>query len=86
MERGCLDRDYKLYIISIISSLLHTTLQRKNSKRMIWCPRCKRTSLKPFNDREVVGVSKCGKHVLNNYHTGVKCLLCSYHVCKTETK
>ena len=51
-----------------------------------FCPKCNKHSWTEVNEREFAGISQCRKHVLNRYHTGVKCPLCGYHKCQVVTK
>jgi hypothetical protein len=47
------------------------------------CPKYKHHSLKEINEREFVGISKCGKHVLNRIHIGTGCPLCGVKIIMT---
>jgi len=51
------------------------------------CLKCGHRSVKPFDSREVIGVTQCSKTkekaVMSRLQAGVKCLLCNYSSIKT---
>jgi rRNA maturation protein Nop10 len=50
------------------------------------CPKCKKYSFFEVNEREIAGISKCRRHVINRYHLGAECPLCGYHNRKSEIR